>query len=85
MTLRKWNFKARDYEPYEVPDEWNVKTFSMDMDEIVNCPNCGRTLTFGETYTSRKIHTAHGMGFGVCETCYEKEWQEEKAAKGGAI
>ena len=85
MTLRKWNYKTRDYEPYEVPDEWNVKTFSMDMDEIVNCPNCGRTLTFGETYTSMQIHAALGMGYGVCRECYEKEWQEEKAAKGGAI
>lgn len=74
----KWNFKTREYEPYNIPKDWNCKTFSMDMDEIVNCPHCGKQVAFGKCYTSRQIHTKHGMGYAVCEKCYEAEWEAEK-------
>lgn len=67
--MQKWNYEKRDYEPYKVPDSWNVKTYT-DMDEIVNCPHCGKELRFGDTYTSHEIHTEHGIGYGVCEDCY---------------
>ena len=79
--MQKWNFNTRKYEPYSVPADWNCKTYSVDMDEIVNCPHCGRKVCFGDCYTSRQIHTKHGMGFAVCEKCYEKEWREERNAK----
>lgn len=78
MLLNKWNYKAREYEPYEVPDDWNVKTYSNDMDEIVNCPHCGKSLPFGDCYTSREIHTKFGMGFAVCSECYEQEWERDR-------
>jgi len=77
--MNKWNFKAREYEPYSVPADWNCKTFSVDMDEIVNCPHCGREVRFGDCYTSRQIHTRYGMEFAVGEECYEKEWREERS------
>ena len=32
--LQKWNYKNQAYEPYEVPDDWNVKSYSGDMDEM---------------------------------------------------
>ena len=51
--LRRWNYDEQAYEPYEVPDNWNVKSYSEDMDEIVNCPHCGRKVTFGSCYTSK--------------------------------
>lgn len=35
--LNRWNYDKQIYEPYEVPDNWNVKSFAVDMDEIVNC------------------------------------------------
>ena len=79
MLMNKWNFKTREYEPYSVPADWNCKTFSVNMDEIVNCPHCGREVRFGDCYTSRQIHTRYGMGFAVCEECYEKEWREERS------
>ena len=44
--LRRWNYDEQAYEPYEVPDDWNVKSYSEDMDEIVNCPHCGQKVTF---------------------------------------
>ena len=78
MLLRKWNYQKREYEPYEVPDDWNVKTYSNDMDEIVNRPHCGKPLPFGDCYTSREIHTKFGMGFAVCSECYEQEWERDR-------
>ena len=73
----KWNFKAREYEPYSVPTEWKCKTFSSDMDEIVNCPHCGMRMKFGDCYTSRQIHTEYGIGYAVCSACYDKELHED--------
>ena len=78
--LRKWNYKTHEYDPYEVPDEWNVSTFESDMDTIVNCAECGKLITFGQGYTSRKIHTPFGMGYVVCKDCYDKEIEEELRA-----
>ena len=81
MVLRKWNYEKQEYEPYEIPDDWDCRTYCADMEQIVNCPHCGKKLEFGDTYTSRVIHTLYGMGFGVCQKCYEKEWREEKSYK----
>ena len=83
MKLQRWNYKIRQYEPYEVPDTWNVSAFCAEMDEIVTCPHCGENIPFGEGYTSREIHTATGMGYAVCESCYEQEW--ERAKKTGTV
>lgn len=82
MLLKKWNWKTREYDPYEIPDDWNVKTYSEDMDEIVNCPHCGRKVVFGDTYTSREIHTEHGFGYSVCGDCYSREWERERVSSG---
>ena len=73
MELRK-----HDYEPYEVPDDWNVKIYSNDMDEIVNCCQCGCKTKFGECYTSREVHTELGFGYMVCEKCYSEEWSRDE-------
>ena len=78
MELRKWNYETHEYEPIEVPDEWNVSLYTENMDEIVNCPHCGKELRFGETYTSKEIHNWVGFGYGVCEECYEEEWKRRK-------
>ena len=81
--MQKWDPKKREYAPYSVPAEWKCKTFCADLDEIVNCPHCGRQLTFGDCYTSKQIHTEFGMGYAVCEECYEREWNEEREAERG--
>jgi len=77
MMLHKWNYKTNEYGPYEVPDDWNVSTFEADMGSIVNCAECGKSIMFGQGYTSRKIHTLFGMGYVVCKDCYDKEIEEE--------
>ncbi len=74
MIVGKWNYKKHDYEPYKIPDDWNCKTYSEDMDEIINCARCGRTVKFGDCYTSLEIHKESGFGYGVCENCYNAEF-----------
>ena len=44
----------------------------------MNCPHCGKELPYGETYTSKEIHNWVGLGYGVCEECYEEEWKRRK-------
>ena len=73
MQLQKWNYTKHIYEPYTVNDNWNCKTYSEDMNELINCPHCGKQLKIGDTYASLEIHTEHGLGYGVCEKCYKKE------------
>lgn len=70
MLINKWNGELHSYVPTFVPDEWNIKTFSCDMNEIVNCVNCGKKIKFGNGYTSRRWHTNIGMGYTECEACY---------------
>lgn len=77
--LNHWNDDKQTYEPHDVPDNWNVKSYGFDMDEIVNCPHCGKEVTYGSCYTSREIHTPHGFGYAVCEKCYEEECTRENA------
>lgn len=78
IELKKWNYESHDYEPHRVPDDWHVSLFESDMDRIVNCASCGNALTFGEAYTSMEIQNHMGFGYGVCEKCYEEEWQRRK-------
>ena len=73
MILNKWNYKTHKYNPYIVSDAWNCKTYSNDMNEIVNCPHCGKEIKFGDCYTSLEIHTNIGFGYAVCEECHQKE------------
>lgn len=73
MIILKWDCKKHIYEKCTIPENWNCKTYSDDMDEIVNCPHCGKELSFGETYTSMEFHTEMGFGYGVCENCYQIE------------
>lgn len=81
MILRKWNYKKRKYEVYETPGDWNCKTYSEDMEEYINCPHCGKKIKYGDSYTSLEIHTNSGLGYGVCEKCYENEWLRKRSSK----
>ncbi len=78
MKLNKWNYETHKYDDYIVPDNWNITRYSTDMEEIINCVQCGRKLCVGESYTSMEVHSEIGFGYGVCEECYEKEWKRRK-------
>lgn len=79
LFMRKWNYEKHEYEDYSVPIDWYVSTYETDMDKVVNCASCGKELPFGDTYTSLEIHTTVGFGYGVCEECYQREWERRRA------
>ena len=67
-NARIWNEIKNEYEFYELPK--GASTYETDMNKVVQCACCGKKLKYGETYTSHRIHTSHGFGYGVCEECY---------------
>lgn len=79
MIIQRWNFKTEVYEPYEVPNSnHKVSIYENDLDTLVACAGCGEDIKYGDCYTSRAIHTHLGMGYCVCDKCYQKEWEEER-------
>lgn len=74
--MNKWNYKKHIYEPFEVPDDRNVRLYANDLTEVINCANCGKEVVAGNTYTSLTIHNHAGFGYCVCEECYLKELRE---------
>lgn len=75
--IRKWNFETHEYEPY-IPPDGIIVLYSHDMDLPINCTSCGKPMVFGEGYTSRQLHTSMGLGYPVCQDCYNNEWAEER-------
>lgn len=78
--MKKWNFSKRIYENHIVPTNWYTPLMA-ELDETINCAECGVEIACGDCYTSLTIHTNIGMGHLVCEDCYEKEWEERRAVK----
>ena len=68
--IRKWNDELRSYEEVEIPDDWKIPMFSNDMDEQINCVNCGSLMAYGDGYTSMRYHNNAGFGYYECEKCY---------------
>ena len=81
QVLRRWDEWLRDYRPWLVPDSPKVLAYSDDMDELCACARCGKSVTFGECYTSQQIHTHAGFGYAVCPECHELELAERAAAE----
>lgn len=80
--MMKWNPRTRSYSPYNIPADWNTPIYSTDMSEVINCAQCGKKITYGDSYTSKQVHTDIGFGYPVCRDCYEKEWKEEMKCNG---
>ena len=72
--IQKWDYPSHSY--FSIPitsrEPLNIKTYSEDMNEIVNCCQCLKKVKFEDTYTSNEIHTDLGFGFAVCEDCYKE-------------
>ena len=79
-VIQKWDYPSHSY--FTIPlisrTPLNLKTYSEDMKEMVNCCQCLKKIKYGDTYTSKEIHTDLGFGFAVCEDCYEKEWERKR-------
>lgn len=79
--IRKFNWKTRKYEKYDAPEGIRLALYCSDMNEIVNCAQCFKSISFGDSYTSREVHTNIGLGYAVCEECYDKEWNREQLCR----
>lgn len=77
MTLRKWNYKTRKYEKFESPAKI-IFLYSENMELTIDCTNCATRLKNGDSYTSLTIHNELGLGYPVCEKCYNNELEEER-------
>ena len=82
MILKKWNYETHKYDDTEIPDKWNVSLYEIEMDTKINCPHCGKEFDYGDGYTSLEFHNWVGLGFSVCEECYEKEWERRRKYRG---
>ena len=78
--VQRWDWKEHKYNPHGIPADWNCPLYTDDMNERINCASCGKRLKYGDCSTSREIHNRMGMGYPVCEDCYEKEYMREKEA-----
>lgn len=87
MIIQKWNNEKGEYEPYEVPADWQCKLYEDDMNQKISCASCGKEKRFGECYTSMEIHNSMGFGYAVCPECYQKEIERrfERARDKGEI
>nr|DAM37585.1 MAG TPA: cysteine-rich protein [Caudoviricetes sp.] len=75
---RKWHCKTRKYYDYLLPAG---SVLLVELDKKVSCAECGVQFTFGGMYASRFIHNHVGMGYAVCESCYNRELEEEEKYK----
>lgn len=78
IILNKWNYEKHKYEKYCVPSEWNVKIYTGNMEEIINCAHCGRKIKAGDSNTSCEIHNEVGIGYGICGRCFNKEMMRKR-------
>lgn len=76
--IRKWDYKTKQYIAYITPATI-ISVYSDDLDQPVDCANCGLRMTYAVGYTSKTLHNMAGFGFSVCEKCYKEECEEEKA------
>lgn len=77
--MKKLNRQTNKVTDYKVPQGWNVKVWGYDLNEKVNCVQCGKQLLLGMTYTSLEIFTDNlCFGYGVCKECYDKEWERRR-------
>lgn len=79
LNIGKWNYDTRQYDPYTPDPSWVIVLYTQDMDLPINCTSCGKHMDFGSGYTSRELHTSMGMGYPVCEDCYEEERKRDEA------
>lgn len=67
----KYDFKERKYKKHILPA--GAVMCRDNLEEYVNCANCGRKILYGDGYCSLTIHNRYGMGYCVCKECYEKD------------
>lgn len=71
--VRKYDVEKREMIDWYIPREWRTALWNTNMNDIVNCAQCGKELKYGDCYTSRELMNGAGLGYGVCGACYQKE------------
>lgn len=72
-TYKKWNYVTHSYDDYYVPVDKTLISWSADLNIKVNCCQCLKEIDYSDSYTSLEVHTDMGMGYAVCEDCYNQE------------
>lgn len=67
----KYDFKERKYKKHILPA--GAAMCRDNLEEYVNCANCGTPVKYGESYTSLTIHNLYGIGYCVCGQCHSVE------------
>lgn len=79
VIIGRWNYQTHEYDPYIPPEGWKIVLYTTDMDEGINCTNCGKAMTYGDGLTSKELHNGLGLGYPVCQSCYDgeiKRWKD---------
>lgn len=76
IMVGRWNFEKHCYEPWLISG--NAALTKPNLDDMVDCCECGKKVRIGDTYTSLRVHNTFGLGYAVCDKCYEKEWEERR-------
>ena len=71
--LSKWNYRKHEYEPYPIPDDWDVEFYGDDMEKVISCAGCGKKIKVGDSFNSMSIYTWHGFSYLVCGDCMKED------------
>lgn len=71
MKAQKRNPRTKEYYPYEPGRPMALYTEELELEIL--CAGCAKKVKYGETYTSKEIHTEHWLWFPVCRACYDGE------------
>lgn len=71
----KWNYKTHEYDDYNPKFKIIMRA---KLEDRINCSSCGTRTEFGKCYTSREIHNSVGLGYPVCQKCYDLELEREQ-------
>ena len=63
--MKKWDYEKYKYEEYNVPQNWRCGLYSRDLDELIDCACCGKTMKHSDKYRSLEIHTETGQEYAV--------------------
>lgn len=77
MNIQKWNYETHEYEAYSIENGLKLSLYESNMDTIINCPHCKKELAYGDGYTSLELHNDIGLGYVVCGSCYDEEWERK--------
>ena len=71
--LYKYSPSEKKLEPYEVPEDWKCVFNLSNMDELINCAECGKSIRYSDAHTSNLIQDKNGNRYCICGHCKFEE------------